>query len=77
MSAQAVQVDARGLSCPLPVVRAKLAIEKVAPGELIQVIATDPGSVTDFPNWSKMTGHELVESRQDGDEYVYLIRKAG
>lgn len=73
----AVQVDARGLSCPLPVVRAKLAIEKLNAGELVEVIATDPGSVADFANWSKMTGNELVESRDDAGVYTYLIRKGG
>ena len=71
----AVQVDAKGLSCPLPVVRAKLAIEKVDTGQVIEVLATDPGSVADFDNWTKMTGHELLESRQDNGLFVYLIRK--
>lgn len=76
MSVQpAAVVDAKGLSCPLPVVRARLAIENVEPGEVIEVLATDPGSVSDFDNWSKMSGHELLESRQDGDTYTYLIRR--
>jgi tRNA 2-thiouridine synthesizing protein A len=71
----AVQVDAKGLSCPLPVVRARLAIEKLGSGEVIEVVATDPGSVSDFPNWAKMSGHELVDSRDEGGVYTYLIRK--
>lgn len=71
----AVQVDARGLACPLPVVRARLAIEKIAGGEEIEVLATDPGSVADFVNWTKMSGHALLESTQDADVYTYRIRK--
>lgn len=73
----AVQVDAKGLSCPLPVVRARLAIDKLSSGELIEVTATDPGSVADFANWSKMTGHQLLESKEDAGVYTYLIRKGG
>jgi TusA-related sulfurtransferase len=70
-----VQVDAKGLSCPLPVVRARLAIDKLSAGELIEIVATDPGSVSDFANWTKMSGHDLVDSRDEDGVYTYLIRK--
>jgi tRNA 2-thiouridine synthesizing protein A len=68
-------LDAKGLSCPLPVVKARLEMEKLSVGEVLQVFATDPGSVSDFDNWAKMSGHELLTSAQDGDVYRYVIRK--
>lgn len=70
-----VQVDAKGLACPLPVVRARLAIDKLTAGDEIEVLATDPGSVADFANWTKMSGHDLIESREDGGVFTYRIRK--
>ena len=71
----AATLDAKGLSCPMPVVKARLEIEKLGAGDVLQVIATDPGSVSDFDNWTKMSGHELLESTQDDGVYTYLIRK--
>jgi tRNA 2-thiouridine synthesizing protein A len=71
----AATLDAQGLSCPLPVVKARLEMEKLGEGDVLQVLATDPGSVSDFANWSKMSGHELVGSSEDGGVYTYLIRK--
>ena len=68
-------LDAKGLACPLPVVKARLEIEKIGSGEVLQVLATDPGSVADFDNWTKMSGHELLESHQDDGVYTYLIKK--
>jgi tRNA 2-thiouridine synthesizing protein A len=68
-------LDAKGLSCPMPVVKARLEIEKLGSGEVLQVLATDPGSVSDFDNWTKMSGHELLESKEDAGVYTYLIRK--
>ena len=68
-------VDARGLSCPLPIVKAALAIKELVSGDLIEVLATDPGSTKDFVAWSKTTGHQLVESSVDGAVYRYLLRK--
>lgn len=69
-------LDAKGLSCPLPVVKARLEIEKLNDGEVLQVIATDPGSVADFESWSKMTGNELLESTEHDGVFTYLIRKS-
>ncbi len=71
----AATLDAKGLSCPMPVVKARLEIEKLGAGDVLQVIATDPGSVSDFDNWTKMSGHELLESNEDAGVYTYLIRK--
>ncbi len=75
MSAPNATLDAKGLACPMPVVKARLEIEKLGVGDVLQVIATDPGSVSDFDNWTKMSGHELLESKQDDGVYTYLIRK--
>jgi len=68
-------VDARGLSCPLPIVKTALAIRELVSGDLVEVLATDPGSTKDFTAWTKTTGHELVESSVDGNVYRYLLRK--
>lgn len=69
-------LDATGLKCPLPVLRARKAMKDVAPGGLLQVLATDPGAVKDFAHFCEATGHELVESKQDGDIFSFLIRKS-
>jgi tRNA 2-thiouridine synthesizing protein A len=71
----AATLDAKGLSCPLPVVKARLEMEKLGSGEVLKVLATDPGSVSDFANWTKMSGHDLLSSDQDGEVFTYLIRK--
>jgi tRNA 2-thiouridine synthesizing protein A len=68
-------VDARGLSCPLPIVRTAQAIKTVGSGELIEVLATDAGSVKDFAAWSRTTGHELVEQSVDGGVYRFVLRR--
>ena len=70
MTLQIVQtVDARGLSCPMPIVKAAQAIKAIPSGSLIEVLATDPGSVKDFAAWSRTTGNVLVE--QDAYEGVF------
>lgn len=71
----AATLDAKGLSCPMPVVKARLEIDKLDSGQVLAVLATDPGSVSDFDNWTKMSGHELLESSEDDGVYSYLIRK--
>jgi len=68
-------VDARGLSCPMPIVKTAQAIKSVAPGGLIEVLATDPGSVKDFAAWARTTGHELIEHTSDGTVYRFVIRR--
>jgi len=68
-------VDARGLSCPLPIVKTALAIKEIGSGDVIEVLATDPGSTKDFIAWSKTTGHQLVESTVDGKVFRYVVRK--
>lgn len=69
------QVDARGLSCPMPIVKTAQAIKTVASGELVEVLATDKGSVKDFAAWSRTTGNELVEQSADGGVYRFVLRR--
>jgi tRNA 2-thiouridine synthesizing protein A len=69
------QVDARGLSCPMPIVKTAQAIKAIASGDLIEVLATDPGSVKDFAAWSRTTGNELIEQGVDDGVYRFVVRR--
>ncbi len=76
MTLQATRtLDAKGLSCPLPIVRTAQNIKDMASGELLEVLATDPGSVKDFEAWSKSTGNPIVEQSQEGGVFRFLLRK--
>jgi tRNA 2-thiouridine synthesizing protein A len=68
-------LDLRGLACPLPIARTAQGIRELRSGELIEALATDPGSVPDFAAWCRTTGNELVEHSEDGGVYRFLIRK--
>lgn len=69
------ELDARGLNCPLPILRAKKAIASLAAGKVLKIMASDPGSVKDFESFCKQTGHELLDSNEAGGEFEFLIRK--
>ncbi len=76
--AQAVQLDVRGLNCPMPLLKAKQALNKLEAGAQLQVRATDPGSVRDFEVFAKQSGHLLLSSAvESGDPevFVYLLQK--
>ena len=68
-------VDARGLSCPMPIVKTAQAIKPLTSGDLLEVLATDPGSVKDFAAWSRTTGNELVEQTTDGGVFRFVLRR--
>jgi tRNA 2-thiouridine synthesizing protein A len=68
-------LDFKGLSCPLPIVKTAIAIKQLASGELVEVLATDAGSVADFTAWSRASGNQLVEHTTDGGIYRFVIRK--
>jgi tRNA 2-thiouridine synthesizing protein A len=71
-------LDARGLNCPLPILKAKKAIKDLPQGGTLEVLATDPGSVADFAAFCRTTGNELVESeQQDGGVYRFIIKHNG
>jgi tRNA 2-thiouridine synthesizing protein A len=69
-------LDARGLKCPLPVLRARKAMQRLTPGAVLEVLATDPGTTMDFQAFCEATGHELLESREQAGEFFFRIRKA-
>jgi tRNA 2-thiouridine synthesizing protein A len=71
----AVHVDARGLSCPMPIVNTAKAVRPLASGTVIEVLSTDPGSQRDFVAWCRATGHELVEQTTDGPVHRFVIRR--
>jgi tRNA 2-thiouridine synthesizing protein A len=68
-------LDAKGLNCPLPILRAKKALQGMQPGGTLEVLATDPGSVKDFQAFCNTTGTELVESSSDGKIYRFVLRR--
>jgi len=68
-------LDARGLNCPMPILKAQRALREIAPGDVLRVLATDPVSVEDFPDFCRSRGHELVETGRDGATYSFVIRR--
>jgi len=69
------ELDARGLNCPLPILRAKKALNDLSGGQVLRILATDPGSVKDFEAFAQQTGNELVESKEANGEFHFLLRK--
>lgn len=69
------ELDASGLQCPMPLLKAKRALNTLAAGERLRVIATDPGSVRDFEVFAAQSGHKLLESREEDGRYYYLLEK--
>lgn len=70
------ELDARGLNCPLPILKAKKALKELAAGDTLKVTATDPGSVSDFSAFCRTTGNQLVEQSEENGVYTYVIRKS-
>ena len=69
------QVDARGLNCPMPIVKTAQAVKAMASGQTLEVLATDPGSVKDFAAWSKTTGNEIIEQTSDAGVFRFVLKK--
>jgi tRNA 2-thiouridine synthesizing protein A len=69
------EIDTKGLNCPLPILRAKKALAEMSTGQLLKVVATDPGSMRDFVAFAKQTGNELVEQEVVGDEFIHVLRR--
>ncbi len=76
MNDVAKELDASGLNCPMPILRAKKALKDLSSGDVLRIVATDPGSVKDFEAFAKQTGHELLESSEEGASFIYRIKKA-
>jgi tRNA 2-thiouridine synthesizing protein A len=69
------EIDTRGLNCPLPILKAKKALNDMQSGQLLKVVATDSGSVRDFQAFAKQTGNELVEQQTVGEEFIHVLRR--
>lgn len=69
------ELDTRGLNCPLPILKAKKALADMSSGEILKVVATDPGSMRDFQAFARQTGNELVEQSAANDEFVHYLRR--
>ena len=69
------ELDARGLNCPLPILRTKKALSAMQSGQVLRVLATDPGAVKDFQSFSRQTGHELLSHAEANKEFTFFMRK--
>ena len=69
------ELDTSGLNCPLPILKAKKALAEMVSGELLRVVATDPGSLRDFQAFARQTGNELVEQQTVGSEFLHVLRR--
>lgn len=69
------ELDATGLNCPLPILKAKKALAGIDSGQVLHVIATDPGAIKDFEAFAKQTGNELLKSREDSGKFYFLLKK--
>jgi TusA-related sulfurtransferase len=69
------EIDTCGLNCPLPILKAKKALTDMASGQVLQVRATDPGSVRDFEAFARQTGNELLSSNTEGEQFVFRMRR--
>lgn len=69
-------LDAKGLTCPMPVVKIKKAMDTINSGEILEVLATDKGTMSDIPAWTKSGGHTLLEQKTEGDTLYFYIQKA-
>jgi tRNA 2-thiouridine synthesizing protein A len=70
------ELDVRGMNCPVPILRSKKAIGEIASGQVLKVVATDPGSVKDMQAFANQTGNELLGSGESSGIYTYFLRKA-
>lgn len=70
-----LEIDARGLACPMPIFKAKKGLQTVELGQVVGIVCTDPGSVADFKAFANSTGHELLLSEQEGNDYRFLLRR--
>ena len=71
-----LKVDCRNMSCPMPIVTLKKKLKDIEIGQVVEMVATDPGSIPDVKGWASQTGHELLHHEQQGKEYFFYIKKA-
>ena len=70
-----IELDTRGLNCPLPILKAKKSLGEMTSGQLLRVVSTDPGSLRDFQAFARQTGNDLVEQQTAGNEYIHVLRR--
>ena len=69
------ELDARGLNCPLPILRTKKSLAELGSGQVLKIVSTDPGSVKDFQAFAKQTGNDLMSSTEGGGEFTFFMKK--
>jgi len=69
------EIDTRGMNCPLPILKAKKALAEMESGQLLKVVATDPGSMRDFQAFARQTGNELVQQSSQADEFIHILKR--
>ena len=69
------ELDCRGMNCPMPIMKTKKAVDALSSGEILKMIATDPGSANDMIAWAKRTGNELLKSEEGNGEYIFFVKK--
>jgi tRNA 2-thiouridine synthesizing protein A len=72
---EVVEVDARRLLCPMPVIRLQDRINQLPPGSEVRITCTDPGTLNDIPTWCRINGHRVLASSQNEDDFIFLVRK--
>ena len=71
----AMSLNLKGMSCPLPIIKTARAMKELAPGQVVEVFATDPGSLPDFKAWARATGNPLVETSEEGGVFHFILKK--
>lgn len=71
------EINACGLNCPLPILKARQALMSMTTGQTLKITATDPTSADDFPVFAEATGHELLAAERDGEQFIYWVKKGG
>jgi tRNA 2-thiouridine synthesizing protein A len=70
-----VTLDCSGMACPMPILKTKKAVDGLQMGQILKMIATDPGSTSDMEAWTEKTGHQLVASEKEGEKYIFYIKR--
>ena len=68
-------LDCSGMACPMPILKTKKAVESLQLGQILKMIATDPGSTSDMQAWTEKTGHQLVASEKEGNKFIYYVKR--
>lgn len=69
-----IELDCKGMFCPMPIVQLKKATKNMQPGQVLRLVATDPGSKRDVPAWAEKTGNDILDSNEEGKEFTFIIR---